>query len=328
MSNIVKANENNILIGMAGDVMIGRLVDEYLKVVKPEHIWGDLLPWLKAADFNLINLEAALTTSPHIVPKVFNFKSDPKHVGSLVSGSIHVVNLANNHVLDFSQEGLLETLTTLDKNGILHVGAGRHIKEAAQPAFIKRKEINVAIMGCTDNEPDWSATEKEPGIFYLEVGDIGAIRERLSEARKKADIVIVSLHWGPNMRERPTRTFINFAHELIDNGADIIHGHSAHIFQGVEVYKNRLILYDTGDFVDDYYVDPKLRNDRSFFFIVEAGSKGPERLHLIPVLIEDFRANMSEGDERYETVRRMQRLSEELHTKFKETSYGLMLNIQ
>lgn len=314
-------------IGLMGDVMIGRLVNEQLDEVPTTYIWGDLLPILKSHDLNLINLEAALTTSSRLVPKVFNFKADPKKVQALVDASIHVVNLANNHVLDYSEEGLLETLQTLDQAGIQHVGAGRNLKEASHPVIVARQGITVGILGCTDNEPTWLATKTRPGTKYLEVGDLDAIRKDILDLRPRVDILILSIHWGPNMRERPSRQFVQFAHDLIDLGVDLIHGHSAHIFQGVEVYKGKFILYDTGDFIDDYYVDPYLRNDRSFLFQVRCSKKGIQSLELLPALIQNFRVNQAKGQEVQKILQQMQKLSQEMNTSFDNKDGKLILNI-
>jgi poly-gamma-glutamate synthesis protein (capsule biosynthesis protein) len=317
----------NIQIGLMGDVMIGRLVNEQLDYVPAIYIWGDVLPILKNSDLNLINLEAALTKSSQRVPKVFNFKADPHKVQSLVDASVHVVNLANNHVLDYSVEGLIETLETLDHAGIKHVGAGRNIAEASLPATFIIKGIKIGILGCTDNEPLWRASETRPGTKFLEVPDVHAIEKEILELRPKVDILILSIHWGPNMRERPSREFIHFAHALIDLGVDLIHGHSAHIFQGVEIYKGKSILYDTGDFVDDYYVDPYLRNDRSFLFLVECTKKGIQRLRLIPVFINNFQVNKASKEEGQKITKRMQLLSKELHTTFETQDDELILQL-
>lgn len=307
-------HKERITIGIAGDVMIGRLVNDCLNEVPLTYLWGDLLPLFKGCDLNLINLEAALTKSQEKVPKVFNFKADPNKVLALIDASIHLVNLANNHVLDYSEKGLLETLETLDRAHILHVGAGKNAHEAKQPVIVSRQGIRIGILGCTDNEPSWIATQNQPGIRYIEVGDLKAIEEDITKLRSQVDLLILSMHWGPNMRERPPAYFTDFAHRLIESGVDIIHGHSAHIFQGVEVYKEKLILYDTGDFVDDYYVDPYLRNDRSFFFVIEADKQGMLNLRLVPVLISNCQVNHAQGKDANETLLRMKRLSEEMKT--------------
>jgi len=316
-----------IKIGFTGDVMIGRLVNAHLRKAAPSYIWGDLLPHFLGMDLNLINLEAALTYSTDQVPKVFNFKSDPEHVQSLKEASIHVVNLANNHVLDFGEKGLLETLNILDTAHIQHVGAGTSLAQARVPVIMAQKGITIGILGCTDNEPSWAAKHNHCGVHYVDVGDFNAIASDIKALRPRVDILILSMHWGPNMCERPSKGFMQFAHQLIDAGVDIFHGHSAHIFQGVEVYKDRLILYDTGDFIDDYYVDPYLRNDRSFFFEVTVSKNGVESLNMIPVLISKFQVNRSFGEEAEETMHRMMMLSQKLGTKIERANDRLNLSI-
>lgn len=306
-----------ITIGLMGDVMIGRLVNQFLDKALPQAIWGDLLPLLQATDLNVANLETALTKSEKKVPKVFNFKADPEKVACLSAARIDVVNLANNHVLDFSIEGLLETLETLKRAGILYVGAGETLTQAIQPVIVERKGIKIGILGFTDNEPEWVAGPKKPGINYLSVGDLKCAQAAIYGVRNQVDVLIFSYHWGPNMRQKPTQPFIDFAHALIDHGVDIFHGHSAHIFQGFEEYKQGLILYDTGDFVDDYAIDPILRNDQSFLFLVKVGKKGYERLEMIPVLIRNFSLHRAQGHVAVEIEEKMRFLSEKFKVQLK-----------
>ena len=319
------AGNETLLIGLTGDVMLGRLVNEQVSAAGYEYPWGDMLPLLRSTDVNLANLETTLTSSDKIVPKVFNFKAGPDKVQSLKEAKIDVVTIANNHILDFSEEGMLETLSVLDKAGIMHVGAGRNISEAAAPVIIKRKNMSLGIVGYTDNEPGWEATEAKPGTAYVSVGDIDKVADAVKKLKEQADIVIFTIHWGPNMRQRPTGEFRNFAHEVIDAGADIFHGHSAHIFQGVEIYNDKLIIYDTGDFVDDYAVDPELRNDRSFLYLVEVDKKGVRKLQLIPTLIYYMQVNAARGVNYDESVERLQTLSEEFNTEVTRTREGVFV---
>jgi len=298
-------------LGIGGDLMIGRLVNEQLNLSSPSYIWGDLHPLMRQADFNIANLETTLTRSDKIVPKVFNFKADPEKVAALEAGPIHLVNVANNHILDFSEEGLLETLNVLDRSGIGHVGAGKTLRQAQQPCILERSGIKIGFLGCTDNEPGWGATLSKPGTFYLEVGDIEAVRKPILSLREQVDFLVLSIHWGPNMLRRPKPHFQTFAHELIDLGVDLLHGHSAHVFQGVEVYRKKLILYDTGELVDDYAVDPYLRNDRSFFFVVTIEKQGLVSLRMIPTMISEFQVNR---DPDPESVDEMERLCREFQT--------------
>ncbi|MDN3670539.1 CapA family protein [Echinicola jeungdonensis] len=315
--NIQKA-QPQLLIGLAGDSMLGRLVNKKISATDYRYPWGNLLPLLKKTDLNIINLETTFTTSNNSVPKTFNFKADPDKVQCLTRAHIQYVTLANNHILDFSNEGLMETLKVLNKAKIKHVGAGKNDIEAQKPLIIRKNGIKIGLLGYTDNEPDWEAQTSQPGINYLKVGDIEKVKKSLIPLREKVDLLIVSLHWGPNMKKRPSPEFVEFAHQLIELGADIIHGHSAHIFQGIELYQNGLIFYDTGDFIDDYAVSAYLRNDRSFFFLCSIEKSGVKKVQLVPVFIRNMQVNKAKGEEYKETVRRMKKLSAEFGTHMGE----------
>lgn len=324
----VARSKDSLLIGFAGDVMLGRLVNEQISRTSYIYPWGDVLPLLKKTDLNIVNLETTLTASTRKVPKVFNYKADPDKVQSLTEAKIDAVNLANNHILDFSEEGLLETIAVLDKAGIQHVGAGRNKAEATKPVILKKKDITIGILGCTDNEPGWRAQEKVPGTNYVEIAQgLSEIEKEIKKLRGEVDIVIFSIHWGPNMRQRPTEEFQDFAHRIIDAGAHVFHGHSAHTFQGIEIYNKGVILYDTGDFVDDYYVSPFLRNDQSFFYLVEIDKDGLKRIELIPLSISYMQVNKATGDDYKEMVRRIKRLSKEFDTTISETDQGVFVEL-
>src|ERR671921_92787 len=153
---------------------------------------------------------------------------------------------------------------------------------------------------------------KAAGIRYA-----GAGLDREEAAREAgADTVVFSNHWGPNMVQRPSVLFRQFAHAVIDRGADVYYGHSAHIFQGVEIYRGKPILYDTGDFIDDYAVDPRLRNDRSFLFRISLEESEFRRLELFPVALSYARAQLAKGSERESILDQMERLSGEMGTTF------------
>ncbi|HTM06603.1 MAG TPA: CapA family protein [Patescibacteria group bacterium] len=302
--------QQNVTICFGGDVMLGRTVNDIMQQKGTSYPWGNLINIFKNADCTLVNLETTLTTHTKKEPKVFNFQSLPVHVQSLKDAYITAVTLANNHSKDFGNEGLIETITTLDKAHIHHAGAGKNILEAKKPVIIKpANNMTIGILGYTDNEPDWQATSKNPGINYIKIdpNNMEDIISDIESLRLQVDILIVSLHWGPNMLEFPLQEHIAFAHALVDHGVDIIHGHSAHILQGIEFYRGKLILYDTGDLVDDYAVDSSLRNDLSAIFQVscskrnvQSKEKGPIEmvLKVIPVKIENMQTNTCTGETR------------------------------
>jgi poly-gamma-glutamate synthesis protein (capsule biosynthesis protein) len=324
-----------IRIALAGDVMLGRLVDRALCSMSPEEPWGDVLPLLKEADLRIVNLECAVTA--HERPwsrsfKVFHFRAGPHAVAPLRAAGIDACSLANNHTLDFEEVGLTDTLAHLDGAGIRHAGAGRDVEEARRPALLPTPGGRVALLSCTDNEPLFAAGPDRPGTHYLPVSLSSDVLAEVAEAVRAAraqgaDTVIFSNHWGPNMVERPGALFRQFAHAVIDRGADIYHGHSAHLCQGVEVYRGKPILYDTGDFLDDYAVDEELHNDWSFLFrisIREPGSALAE-VELIPVVLSLAHVSVATGELREAILERMEGLSSELGTSFARQDGRLVL---
>lgn len=320
-------SDNNITIGFAGDVMIGRGVNAAITDNGYRYPWGNVLPLLEKTDINIINLEAALTNSTKKVYKTFNFKATPDRIETLTTAKVTVTNLANNHILDFSEEGLVETIQTLNEAGIVHTGAGMNDKEAKKPIILTVKNNRLGILGFTDNEPGWKAGDSWSGVNYIDVSnneDCEKALMAIAELRKATDLLIVSIHWGPNMQAEPEQYFIDFAHAMIEQGADIIHGHSAHNFQGIEMYQHKLILYDTGDFLDDYAVDPFLRNDHSFLFKVEVSQKRIEKLVLVPVLISHCQVNLSTIEDYKWSIKRMQKLSAKFGTEVSDKGEVLL----
>jgi poly-gamma-glutamate synthesis protein (capsule biosynthesis protein) len=310
-----------ITFALTGDVMLGRGVNETLRSARPEEPWGDVLPLLGSADLRIINLECAITE--HEQPwsrthKVFHFRADPLAAGVLRAARVDACSLANNHTLDFEEQGLLDTLAHLQAAGIRYAGAGGSLEEAARPVPL---EGGVALVAFTDNEPPFAARSDRPGTNYLPVSLAPEVLRRVEEAIEAAgeagaETIVFSNHWGPNMVQRPKETFRRFARAVMDRGADIYYGHSAHVFQGVEIYRGKPILYDTGDFIDDYAVDPRLRNDRSFLFRVCVEGGDLRRLELFPVVLPYARVESAKGAEREAILDRMMGLSAEMGTTF------------
>jgi poly-gamma-glutamate capsule biosynthesis protein CapA/YwtB (metallophosphatase superfamily) len=326
-----------ITLALTGDVMLGRRVAEALNDhMLPEEPWGDVRPLLDAADLRIINLECAITDNeqPWIrTAKVFHFRAQPSAIETLRTARIDACSLANNHTLDFEEQGLLDTLEHLDAAGIRHAGAGRNQEEAADPAILTvpaNHTRRAALLAFTDNEPSFAAGTDRPGTNYLPVslrpGVLRRVERAVSAVRGMGvDTVIFSNHWGPNMVQRPKKIFRRFAHAVIDRGVDIYYGHSAHVFQGVEIYRGKPIIYDTGDFIDDYAVNPELRNDWSFLFQVSVVEGGFERLDLTPVKLSYARVDLATGGERETILNRMEGLSAEMGTVFTRREGALVL---
>lgn len=280
----------------AGDVMLGRLVNQRLKRAGPAYPWGDTLQVFEGADARIINLECVISDKGRpwsATPKVFHFRSDLKNVEVLKAANIDAVSIANNHSLDYEYDALFEMLSALDGAGIKRAGAGRDLEEAIEPALLDINGKKAAFIAFTDNEPAWEAGERKPGVHYVpvDVEDPRAKRlfDRVSAMGKKADLVIVSAHWGPNWGYEPLLNHREFGRRLIDAGAKLVFGHSCHVFRGVEFYRGGAIMYSAGDFVDDYAIDEAEPNDESFIFVVSVdGDVRSVAVH--PTVIANYHA--------------------------------------
>lgn len=303
-------------IAICGDVMLGRLVNLVLKREHPGYPWGDTLPVFRDADLRLCNLECVISDrgAPWgITPKVFHFRTDARNVAVLEAAGMSAVSLANNHILDFEYEALLETLEILDKVGIAHAGAGRSVDDAMRPAIVQTTGGSAGLIAFTDNEPGWEATATRPGTFFVPVHlqDRRAARllDLVAGVKKTVDHLTVSAHWGPNWGCSPPEEHPPFARAVIDAGADLFFGHSGHVFRGIEIHEGRPIIYCAGDFVDDYAVDEIERNDESFVFVLDTAER---RLLLYPTLIRNFQAHRAYGREAENIVAKMRALCQAL----------------
>lgn len=317
-------------LAFTGDVMLGRLVNEAITLRGFAYPWGNTLPLLHSADRLLINLECALTA--HTEPwrgdpyKPFFFRAEPAVVRTLTLARVSFASLANNHSLDFDVPGMLETIAVLDRAGIAHAGCGRNLAAARAPAWLTADGLRIAVLAFADHPLAWAATPQSPGINYtpvsLDAEDFAPVAQAVAAVRPQADLVVFSIHWGPNMRPRPAPHFRAFARRVIEAGVDLFWGHSAHVVQGVEFYLGKPILYDTGDFVDDYAVDHDLRNDLSALFLVRVRPHTVDGLELVPVRIDEMQVNIARGRDRDWFLHRLEELCAEFGTALVPSKTG------
>lgn len=296
--------------------IIGSFIDSHphLKQYSPESPWGNTLPLFRTAGLNIINLETSVTASLRKWPdKVFNYRMHPENIKALHPARISYAGLANNHTLDFSEDGLRDTVGALKEANIAFAGAGLSQEEAVAPATVnfqmqldgKRPAGSnvLKIWAAADHPSDWA---KVPGFSFIDY--TVTTRQRLkkliletsnSESNARRPLKIFSVHWGPNYSWQPSEDIKSLAHYLVDEcGIDIIHGHSSHHIQGVEIYKGKLIIYGCGDFVDDYAMVPEYRNDLSAVWRVNVIEDGPDlkldSLGIFPTRIKTFQAQRLE----------------------------------
>ncbi len=290
----MKTPTRSLRLFLAGDVMLGRGIDQILphpsdpriyedymasaegyvrlaerlngpiqRAVGFDYVWGDLLTEeaYRRCDLRIINLETAITTATKPEPKGINYRMHPKNAGVLTAASIDVCTLANNHLIDWGREGLVETLETLEAAGIASAGAGRSARQAAAPAKLEIAgggRVLALAFGCpTSGIPrNWAAADEVAGINILPRtldATVAIVRQQIEAIRGPGDVLLVSIHWGGNWGFEVPAEQRRLAHALIDAaGVDIVFGHSSHHAKSIEIHGGKLILYGCGDFINDY----------------------------------------------------------------------------
>ncbi|KAJ5496925.1 Capsule synthesis protein CapA [Penicillium fimorum] len=297
-----------------GDVMLGRLLDQLM----PEHVTNEhderiATTFVKAHPTLLGKGNytpsspwgTTLPPPPVIDPSMHQPRNLPNLGPILHAGGIDYASLANNHTLDFGTEGLTETVQTLQEANIAYAGAGETADDARKPAVLHLPRLSepveqdqryaVHVYSASDHPRVWASVSGFNLFDYT--SDMRArLREMLNSEESKPALKVFSVHWGPNYSWEPDGRITSLAHFLIDEcGVDIVHGHSSHHVQGVEVYHGKLVIYGCGDFVDDYALNDEYRNDLGALWRVVVKEKGGggvglERLEIFPTRVERFRA--------------------------------------
>jgi poly-gamma-glutamate capsule biosynthesis protein CapA/YwtB (metallophosphatase superfamily) len=313
----------SVKIVAAGDILLGRGVEYHINRVQKDFTYPfrNVADILRKGDVVFANLEAPLTESTKSLDpngKIV-LKSPQKAADGIKYAGFNVLNLANNHIMDYYEEGLLDTIEVLEKHGIAYAGAGKNINEARQPAIIEKNGLKVAVLSYTDmaeltfkGNPmlSFAADEDKSGVAPRKYE---LIKEDMDSIRENADILIISLHWGVENSFSVTEEQREFAYRLIDDGADIILGHHPHRFQGVEIYNGKPIIYSLGNFIFDQN-DPN--NQESFIVHMELKDKKLSYMQLIPVrTIEKNHIIIPKGDDAIEMLKRELELCGKLGSK-------------
>ncbi|MBZ9728709.1 CapA family protein [Salegentibacter sp. JZCK2] len=359
--DLKETSENTLKLFLCGDVMTGRGVDQalpnsvnpvlyesyikdardYLKLAEREsgkidtplnydYIWGDALKvWKQESPrFLLINLETSITTNQEAWPrKGIHYRMHPENVKVLTAAGVGHISLANNHVMDWGHQGLIETIETLEKAGIAYSGAGRNEIEAKSPSILEydRGRLLVLSYGYHNSgiPPVWEAAEEVPGVnllHQLNETELENITKRIQGLKKAGDVVVFSIHWGGNWGYDVPSKHRDFAHRLIDEaGVDLIYGHSSHHPMGLEVYKEKLIIYGAGDFINDYEGisgNEEYRGELTLMYFPEVDIESGKLLSLkmIPMKIKKLRLNHASRNDAEWLQKTLDREGKELGT--------------
>jgi poly-gamma-glutamate capsule biosynthesis protein CapA/YwtB (metallophosphatase superfamily) len=317
-----------VTLALAGDTMLGRGVAQALATTPPGAL---VAPEVRAAfgeaDLVVLNLECCISERGRrwkAPGKPFFFRAPPRAVELLVLLGVDCVTLANNHALDYGADALADTLDHLAAAGIATVGAGADLGQARRPALLTAGGPRVAVIGVTDHPADFAAAPDRPGVAFADLSRQvpGWLTALVREAGALADITLVTPHWGPNMTAAPVRHVRRAAAALVDAGATLIAGHSAHVPHGVA----GRVLYDLGDFLDDYRVDPRLRNDLGLLFLVTMDARGPLRLEALPLKLEYCHTRLAAGEDAAWIRRRFRSACATLDTTAEAAAGRLIVN--
>jgi poly-gamma-glutamate synthesis protein (capsule biosynthesis protein) len=263
----------------------------------------------------------------------------PDNARCLTAAEIDGCTLANNHVLDWGYEGLAETVRVLQQEGMHTAGAGEDVEVASSPAIFEVSPGARVIVFAYGHEssgvpPIWAAQKDQPGVNVLpdfSEETIKAVRDRVEEVKQPGDIVVFSVHWGSNWGYRIPESHRSFAHALIDTaGVDLIHGHSSHHALGIEVYREKLILYGCGDFLNDYegiggY--EQYRDDLPLMYLPELDTRDGSlvSLRLIPFHIENFSLKQASQEDTAWMEKTLDREGKPLGTSVSRSESGSLL---
>ena len=320
-----KEEKRTISITAVGDILLGRGVGGRIE----SQNLGYQYPFAKVeefmkADIVFGNLEEPITDSTHSFNNVKNggkyiLKNNPESIEAIRCAKFNVFSLANNHILDFYEEGLTDTINILDENNIHYAGAGMNLATARKPAIIEKNGLKTAVFAYTDMaeivyrgnpQINFLATDSRYGVAPRKME---YILEDIDKVKNEADLIIVSLHWGVEDSFNVQKEQREFAYKLLDSGVDIILGHHPHRFQGIEIYKGKPIIYSMGNLIFDQN-DPE--NQEGFIVKMQYQEKKLIDFYLIPFrVIGKTQVVPVYNNDSSALLERQKTLSQELNTQ-------------
>jgi poly-gamma-glutamate capsule biosynthesis protein CapA/YwtB (metallophosphatase superfamily) len=298
-NQVTNAKDPTVTLMFAGDVTFA---DNFKDVIGKNYKkpFANLDEY-RQADLSMVNLENPLTRANNPMPdKQFNFKADPESVKVLEDGGVDIVNLANNHTMDYQADGLKETLQTLDKAGIQYVGAGKDLTEARRPKIIDVKGQRVAYLSYWGDE--YAADVNKPGVNSIQETRIA---EDIKAIRNQVDWVIVNYHWGQELAEAPADWQVKLGRFTIDQGADVVVGHHPHVLQGAEIYRGRPIAYSLGNFI----FGGNSRTDYDTAVLKVALKDKQMKVEFLPVEVKDYQPKIAQGSQGNQILQKLTQLS-------------------
>ena len=277
--------------------MLGRSVGTRLREGGSDSLFApEVVGAVRAADVVIVNLECCISEGGAPAPhRVFHFRAPPVAAEALAQLGVDCVTLANNHALDYGPDALADTLEHLDAAGVRSVGAGAGEAEARAPVTLEANGELIRVVAFSDHPAEYAAGSERPGIAFADTSRRKLPAWLLEAAQGDGEQpVLVCAHWGPNMSPQPVPEVRKSARALERAGATLIAGHSAHLFHGVA----GRVLYDLGDFIDDYAPHPILRNDLGLLWFVELKANELVGVEALPLKLDHCHTRLARTSER------------------------------
>jgi poly-gamma-glutamate capsule biosynthesis protein CapA/YwtB (metallophosphatase superfamily) len=273
--------QQEVSLVAVGDIMLSRAVASKMLQHGFGYPFASTTALIQNADIAFGNLETSITEGPDVLPYEMRFRADYESAAALRDAGFDVLSIANNHIADFGEKGIQDTVRALDEEGLAHVGAGRNADEAQRPAYIETDGIRFAFLAYTYTALEASANAS--GASFLR---IQRMQEAVRDAKNSADVVIVSMHAGDEYVPFPNNQQTTFARAAIDAGAEMVIGHHPHVVQTMEIYRGKRIFYSLGNFIFDQMWSRETREG----LLIEAvfTKEGVKDIVFLPVLIEDY----------------------------------------
>lgn len=307
-----------VTISAAGDVTLGNLYgmtyewsfDEMYELQSPEYFFENVKPIFEADDMTIVNFEGVLTLTDERVEKKYNMKGNPEYIHILTAGNIEAVSFANNHRMDYSQQGSDDTVAAFEREGIAYAYdsiVGYYETKGVTIGFISFNEVY-----------DGTAVEQ-------------FIKDGIEELKKaEVDLILACCHWGSELANYPEEYQTTLAKMCIDLGADLVIGHHPHVLQGVDVYNGKYIVYSLGNFCFGGNKNPKDKDSMIFqqtFTFVNGEKQEDDNIRVIPVHISsvknrnDYRPTPVEGEDAVKVIDRINEFSAGFGLKFDYEGY-------
>ncbi len=309
----VKKEQNNpppsLTIALTGDILLASKVFDQIQKNGVNYPWEKVKDTLTAADFAAGNLECAIATSGSPQKgKAFTFRADPIVLEGVKWAGMDALTLANNHILDFNRTALAETLSYLEKYDLKYTGAGWNKKDASRPIIFEKDGLKAGILAYSRVIPttEWLAAEDRSGVVSCYNPD--EFLANVQSLKKKVDVLITSVHWGEELADYPLSYQRKLAHDLIDAGADVVFGHHPHTLQGMETYKNGLIIYSAGNFIFTTSITDKCQT--GMVALITFDQNGWQQCEVIPTKINAAQTSVLAGKEKTQVIDRLNLLSQ------------------